>query len=105
MDWLEFFGRYGLPTIILAAISIFFAKNVWPFVVNAWQDQQNERREERNRFITELAESRAMFQKVMEAEREVRIEERNRFLTALEGHRAQLSEIARALKQNGGNDK
>lgn len=102
MDWLEFFGRYGLPTIILAAISIFFARNVWPFIVRAWEQQQDERRAERQQFLVELSEARKAFRKEMEAEREVRIDERNRFLVALEGHRLQLETIAETLENGNG---
>jgi hypothetical protein len=94
LDWLEFFGRYGLPTIILAAISIFFAKHVWPFIVRAWEQQQEERRAEREQFLKELSNARQQFldelsnarkefKIVMEAERGVRIDERNRFLEQL----------------------
>lgn len=101
MDWLEFFGRYGLPTIILAAISVFFAKQIWPFIVRSWENQQAERREERNLFLAALEKQEESTERIVKEERATRLAERDRFLAALEGHRKQLETIANTLEESG----
>lgn len=99
MDWFDLIIRVGLPTAALAGIGWFMAARVWPFIVNAWQDQQRERQEERDRFLAALERNQETFQKVVEAERVIRLDERDRFLAALEKHRDELAGITRTQQQ------
>lgn len=99
MDWFDLIIRAGLPTATLVCIGWFFATRVWPFIIRAWQDQQEERQEERDRFLAALEKNQETFQKVVEAERVIRLDERDRFLSALEKHREELAGITRTQQQ------
>lgn len=99
MDWVDFVIRVGLPTAALAGIGWFVAARVWPFIVKAWETQQNERKEEREKFLAALAAERESFQQVVTTERLARIDERDRFLGALEKHRQELAGITRTQQQ------
>src|SRR5688500_15268300 len=99
MDWYDFAIRVGLPSAALAGIGWFVAARVWPFVINAWQEQQRERLEERDRFLSALEKNQETFQKLVDTERVVRLDERDKFLSALEKHREELQGITRTQQQ------
>lgn len=87
MDWLDFTIRVGFPLAALAAIGWFVTKHVWPFIVSAWQEQQKERREEREKYLASLKEQGESFRSILAEGERIRREERDKFLAALEAHR------------------
>lgn len=87
MDWLDFTIRVGFPLAALAAIGWFVTKHVWPFIVSAWNQQQQERREEREKYLASLEKQGESFRAILAEGERIRREERDRFLDALEAHR------------------
>lgn len=108
IDWIDLAVRFGLPTILLFGAGFFFVRRIWPFIVDAWENQQQERREERVAFLDSIKEERLACQAMIEAERETRreelkierqarTEERTRFFAILDNHREQLEAITTTL--------
>lgn len=99
MDWFDFAIRAGLPTAALAATAWFVAARVWPFITSAWQEQQRERREEREKYLASLKEQGEMFKTILAEGERIRQAERDRFLEALARHQQRKTRSGQEKKE------
>lgn len=104
MEWIQLSLQYGLPTFLLISVVVGLYKGAWPVAVRAWDEQQAERREERERFLSTLErfdhtinEERKSFQVMLTTERAMRLEERNLFLSVLDKHTEKLTGVTEKL--------
>lgn len=54
MDWVQIGTAFGVPMLILCGVGIFVYRQVWPFVVKQLERTQDDRRRERDEFLTAL---------------------------------------------------
>lgn len=88
MDWMEFGRIYGLPMLILAAIGLFGAKSLWPFIKEQVDAAQNEGRKEREAFLAALERRDQEFGKM--------VAEMKELTTAVNGLRNEVAIMARS---------
>ena len=54
MDWVDFGYRFGLPALLLGAVTVFLYKEAWPFLKNIVESERSARTKEHENFIASL---------------------------------------------------